>query len=304
MGDMSIARLKALLSGPHPRQQYRDRGYFVFRDVLPRRHVDQLTDLVENLIVPHQGPLLRQDGHRAAHAFFPGTRLVSNPLLNAHLPISEPMRPLERALTELIASPELARCLRELDEAQHYNIHQTLLFFASQTTQPHLDSWGLDTSPRGFAHTLWIPLQDMTYLSGLPSVIPWRLGKVVTEADLGLPAEGTPSERYNRYQQALASKLFAGRPESVTALVRRGDLCVWSSLTPHFTLPSSPAPTPRLSLQVLLRPSHLRWGNFVDQPQHHPTNRHIRMSERFSYFISEDISREHQIAGGLDAPAT
>jgi Phytanoyl-CoA dioxygenase (PhyH) len=276
--------------------QYKERGFYVFRKALPREEVQALADLAHDL-VSYPGEILRQNGELAANDFFPGTQLVRNPVLNAHLPISEAMKSVYSALRALITSPALAARLRELDGAEHYTIHQTLLFFAAQTTSLHLDSWALDTAPRGFAHTLWIPLQDMDFKSGLPCVIPWPQGKVVTEAELGGTGDGPYGERYDHYQEALAEKLFGDSPEVATSLVRRGDFMVWSSLTPHFTLPSQSFPTERLSLQVLLRPAHHRWGNFIDQPIDHPTKRVIRMTDRFSYFISEIIYRDYGIAG-------
>jgi len=284
-------------------RQYRDSGYKVLRGVLPTDSIDALAGIVRSEVLPHQGPLLRQDGQVAPHEFFPGTTLIRNPLANAHLPISQAMEPLESALTAIVTSSQLAEALRKLDGADHYNIHQTLLFFAAQTTELHIDSWGLDTAPHGFAHTLWIPLQDMTPALGLPSVIPWPRGKVVTEADLGLPSSGSNTDRYERYHRALSAKLMADSPAVATAVVRRGDLIVWTSLTPHFTLPARHHPGERLSLQVLLRPAHTRWGNFTVQPSDHSTNRHIRKTERFSYFVYDAVSRDFGIAGNLPAPA-
>ena len=285
-------------------RQYQDFGYKVLRGVLPKDRIDALAEIVRDVVVPHQGALLRQDGGMAPHDFFfPGTTLIRNPLANAHLPISQPMEPLESALTAVVTSSELAEALRKLDGANHYSIHQTLLFFAAQTTDLHVDSWGLDTAPHGFAHTLWIPLQDMTPDSGLPSVIPWPRGKVVTEADLGLPSSGSHGDRYERYHRALSARLMSDSPEVTTAVVRRGDLIVWTSLTPHFTLPARHFPCERLSLQVLLRPTDARWGNFIVQPPDHPTNRHIRKTERFSYFVYETISHDFRIAGSLPTPA-
>ena len=284
-------------------RQYQEFGYKVLRGVLPKDVVDALAETVRRLVVPHQGALLRQDGRMAPHDFFPGTTLIRNPLANAHLPMSQAMEPLESTLAEVVTAPQLAEALRKLDAANHYNIHQTLLFFAAQTTELHIDSWGFDTSPHGFAHTLWIPLQDMTPGSGLPSVIPWPRGKVVTEADLGLPSNGSTAERYERYHRALTERLMADSPEVTTAVVHRGDLIIWTSLTPHLTLPARHYPSERLSLQVLLRPLHARWGDFIDQPSDHPTNRHIRKTDRFSYFVNERISHDFGIAGSLPTPA-
>jgi hypothetical protein len=138
---------------------------------------------------------------------------------------------------------------------------------------------------------------------GLPAVIPWPRGKVVTEADLGLPASGSNTERYERYPRAQSAKLLAHSPETRTALVRRGDLIVWTSLTPHLTLPSRDHACERLSLQVLLRPAHTRWGNFLVQPSDHPPNRHIWKTDHFSYFVYDSVSRDFGIACELPAPA-
>jgi hypothetical protein len=284
-------------------RRYEELGYKVCRGALPKDQVEALAGLVQRKVIPHQGPLLRQDGQIESHRYFEGTSLILNPLLNAHLPLSEGMRDLESTLTKLITSPDLATRLRELDGATHYNIHQTLLFFAAQTTAIHLDSWTFDTSPHGFSHTLWIPLQDMEPNSGLPSVIPWPRGKVVTEAELGLQSTGSYAERYDRYHRALSNKLLADSPDIATALVRKGDFIIWSSLTPHFTLPPRSFPVERLSLQLILRPIEARWGNFIDQPRDHPTNRHIRMTNQFSYFVNERISHDFAIGGSLGVPA-
>jgi hypothetical protein len=125
--------------------------------------------------------------------------------------------------------------LRLLDGVNHYIIHQALLFFAAQTTDLHLDSWSVDTTPRGHTHTVWVPLQDLDHRSGVPSVIPWPRGKVVPEVELGLREAGTRDERYARYHQALHDRLKATSPEAVLPLLRVGDFIVLASLTPHFT---------------------------------------------------------------------
>jgi hypothetical protein len=270
---------------------------------LPKVLIEALVEVVHRDVVPYRGPLLRQDSRIVPHEFFPDTTLVRNPLANAHLPLCEAMKPLQSALAAVVTAPEIAERLGQLDGATHYNIHQVLLFFAAQSTDLHLDSWALDTAPRGFAHTLWIPLQDMGPGSGLPSVIPWPRGKVVSEADLGLPTSGSKGERYESYHRALTAKLMADSPDVATAMVRKGDLIVWTSLTPHFTLPPRHFPAERLSLQVLLRPIDARWGDFIDQPNGHPTNRHIRATEHFSFFVNERVSHEFAIAGSLDRPA-
>lgn len=276
------------------RRHYRERGYHVFRGVFPGDEINAVAALARQLPV-HAGKLHRQDGTFAANDFFPGTKLIRNPPLNLHLALSDELRPLSEALQQLVTSPALARRLRDLDGASHYHINQTLLFFAAQTTGFHLDSWAIDTVPHGGAHTLWIPLQDLDFRSGVPAVIPWPVGKFVTEAELGLRPEGPNDERYDRYHTALAAKVLNDSPNVATALVRRGDLIVWSSLTPHFTLPSLPFPVERLSVQVLLRPAHLNWGNFTVQPTGYPPTHVVRATEHFSYFVTKEINQRYGI---------
>jgi len=68
-------------------------------------------------------------------------------------------------------------------------------------------------------------------------------------------------------------------------LLGMGDFVIWSSLTPHFTLPAQSFPAERLSLQVLIRPADNRWGDFLGQPFDRTSVQLQRVSERFSVRI-------------------
>ncbi len=280
--------------------QYDERGYRVFRKAFPPTDVGALHDTAHDLVTPYRGKILRQNGKVEFNEYFPEesyrhwgtdhgryTVLVANPLLNAHISLPEGLEPLSAALRALVTSAPLYYRLAELDGAEHYTIHQTILFFAAQTTAFHLDSWTLDTAPHGSAHTVWIPLQDMGHESGMPCVVPWPRTKMVTEQELGLAtADVSFGERYDHYQRALAERVLESSPDIATSFMRKGDFMVWSSLTPHCTVPSRPRYTKRLSLQLLLRPSHLPWGNYVVQPkelEHHDLE---QVNERFSFLRS------------------
>jgi hypothetical protein len=261
--------------------------------------ISALHDTAYDLVTPYRGRILRENGKLEFNQYLPeesfrpwGTDqdgyavLVAYPLLNGHISLPEGLEPLSAALRALITSPALYDRLAELDGAEHYTIHQTILFVAAQKTAIHLDSWTLDTAPHGSAHTVWIPLQDMSHESGVPCVIPWPRNKIVTEEELGLAASDLPfGERYDRYQQALSRKLLESGPDVATSFMRKGDFMVWSSLTPHCTLPSRPRYVKRLSLQVLLRPTHLPWGNFVIQPPRWTPDRAEQVSDRFSFLL-------------------
>jgi len=282
MAGCGMGIIKRLM-GNSVRRHYRARGYQVFRGAFPKDQISAIGDMVHRLIPGYSGELRRQDGRFATNDFFPGTTLVRNAPLHGHVSLGTGLEPLSHALCALVTSPALADRLQALDMASHYTVHQTLLFLAAQSTDFHLDSWSLDTAPRGFSHTVWIPLQDLDFRSGVPSLVPWPHGKVVTEAELGLPDDGgSRDERYHRYHRALYDKLMSASPEVVTPLLRRGDFVVWSSLTPHFTLPSYPFPTERLSLQVLIRPTANRWGDFLSQPYDRTSLQLQKVTDRFS----------------------
>jgi hypothetical protein len=233
---------------------YKTLGYKHFRGVLPVDQINQFADLAYRLITPYRGEILRQDGEMGFNEFHPSTTLLKNSVSNLHLKLRLPegLEPVHEALRALVTSSTIFDSLHRLDGAGHYSIHQTLIFISAQTTLPHLDSWGLDTAPHGFAHTLWIPLEDMDYLAGIPAVIPWPVGKFLTEAELGLPdGQFTYKERHDRYCGALTGKLLGEGAAMYTSFMRRGDFLAWGSLTPHLSLPSSPFPRRRLSIQVL-----------------------------------------------------
>jgi hypothetical protein len=267
-------------------EQYQRRGYHRFHAAFPPEQVRDLANLVRRLIPPYRGPIRRNSGELEVNEFWPNTPYIRNALLNVHLSAPADLEPLSAAVSTLITSPALADRLRKFDSAEHYTIHQTILFISTPTTDIHIDSWSLDTVPHGSAHTVWIPLQDMNTGSGVPCVIPWPRGKLLTEAELGLPDDGPPNARYDRYQQALTEKFLKGSPESIMPLMRVGDFIAWSSLTPHFTVPSQPWPKERLSLQVLIRPTHCPWGTFTTQPPASTDDRALRISERFSFLLA------------------
>jgi hypothetical protein len=264
------------------RRQYRLQGYRLFRGVFTSELIEAIAGMVRELIPTYKGELRRQDGQFAANDFFPGTRLVRNSVLHPHVDLPAELEPLRTKLAGMVTSPAMAACLRQLDGVRHYIVHQSLLFFAAQTTELHLDSWSVDTAPLGRAHTAWIPLQDLDHRSGVPSLIPWPRGKVVTERELRLRGDGSRDHRYDEYHRALRKMMLDRSPEAVNPLLRMGDIVVWSSLTPHFTLPAQSFPTERLSLQVLIRPAADRWGDFLSQPYDRTSVQIERATEHFS----------------------
>ena len=265
---------------------YRKRGYHVFRNAFDPNDIGSFANRVRTILPAYNGLIWRQSGDVEFNEFFYGTSLVKNSILNMHIVAPPGLESLSLELRKLITSQALGDRLKSLDGEDHYTIHQTILFLTAPTTDLHLDSWSLDTVPHGGAHTIWIPLQDMNPLSGVPSVVPWPKDMLLTEADLGLSGTGSSTERYDRYQCSLASTILQKSPEAITPLMRAGDFIVWSSLTPHFTLPSRPWPAERLAVQVLVRPTRRIWGSFANQPPKWTIDRSLRFTKQFSLLFN------------------
>jgi histidine ammonia-lyase len=87
------------------------------------------------------------------------TGLIMNAVSNAHLGVPEELAPVLDAMVQLVTSETLWRCLHALDGAEHYTLHQSLLFLTSPSTELHIDSWAVDSFPLGYAHSVWILLQ-------------------------------------------------------------------------------------------------------------------------------------------------
>lgn len=270
-------------------KQYQQQGFRFFRQAIPPEMASNLGELALRMVTPYRGELRRRTGRLEFNEFLPSSTLISNSLGNAHLGLPGELRPVYDALRALIVSPGIFSALHQLDGAAHYTIHQTILFFSSPIDGPHLDSFSLDTAPHGYAHTIWVPLEEMDRLSGIPAVVPWPIGKLLTETELGLlDVEMSAAERNNRYSIALTERLQRTSAPFQTSNMCPGDMLVWGSLTPHFSIPALPMGHRRLSMQVLVRPTHLRWGTFIRQPTEWTMDQVERVNDRFSFLLKDD----------------
>lgn len=251
-------------------QQYERQGYRVFNQRLNLAAVQRARDVIGQEVFRCESPLRRHPtGNVETHAFVDpdgdtSRRYVRNPLANPH---QEPALPATRAaFLDLICSPELRDCLRELDGADEYAVHQIVLFFVGPGMEPHVDGWFLDTVPHGGAHTVWIPLEDTTTVNGPTGIFPWPRRRFLDGKALGLgdsfASEDIDFSEYLRYQKAILDRARSENPSMVVPQMKKGDFAVWSSLTPHGTLPARREGVSRLSLQVLVRPTNLKWGTF------------------------------------------
>jgi ectoine hydroxylase-related dioxygenase (phytanoyl-CoA dioxygenase family) len=246
---------------------YQQHGYAIFRGVLSLQKIDALRSTVDGEVIASDGAFLRHmSTAREPNHFIDGPdghKVLANALLN---PQAQPETPRTAAAIEnLLLTENLADLLTSIDGAGNYTVHQTILFFMPPGTGLHLDGWTFDTEPRGFGHTVWVPLEPVTLRNGPLAIVPWPRGKHLTPAELGVeePSEPADGSRrpYNAYHAALNAHLRRHAPDCVVPQLDPGDVVVFASTTPHGTMPFG---TPsRWAMQVIVRPSNLRWGSWA-----------------------------------------
>jgi ectoine hydroxylase-related dioxygenase (phytanoyl-CoA dioxygenase family) len=274
-----------------PGEFYERNGYFVFRRAVPQARVREVQEIVNCEILPSDRAYLRHpNNHHEPHEFV-GDEPNRRPMRGLLDPHRQPeTKRLGRGLLDVICSDEITACLQQIGGEDSYTIHQTILFFVGPGTDLHFDGWAMDTVPHGYCHTLWIPFEPVTLRNGPICVAPWRRGNFLTPEALGIedfvPEEDPTRKAYHSYHDHLTRYIRESGAICALPQFDPGDFIVFSSTTPHGTLPA-PGHPPRLAMQVLVRPSRLPWNNIlsmlrgepprVEQGEATPVNAHWRI---------------------------
>jgi ectoine hydroxylase-related dioxygenase (phytanoyl-CoA dioxygenase family) len=133
---------------------------------------------------------------------------------------------LSHAIRSLVFSPPIAEALQKSTGIQRWVNWQTMLFDRSVGTDLHLDTWFLDTYPRGHLIGIWIALEDITAESGPFLIFPRSQNLPVATEMRGL---AQLSDRTAQLRAALRDAAIDPKP----LLLRKGDLVLWNSLVAH-----------------------------------------------------------------------
>ena len=63
---------------------------------------------------------------------------------------------------DILQSQEVLDCLRRISDNNDFYMWQNMFFDKSTGTINHIDTWHLDTSPRGFMIAGWFALENST----------------------------------------------------------------------------------------------------------------------------------------------
>ena len=271
-------------------ETYRANGFVVFRQALDPRQVADVARLEEEVVLPYAGPLLRHDGRLAPHEFYRSAQLSAlersrSGLMNAHLFKDSPIQPFADAFVRLLTSSAMFDCLNALDGEERYTLHQTIFFFVSPLTGPHIDRLTLDTHPLGHGFTAWIPIDPVSAVNGPVFVVPHPAGKYDSEEEIGIAVTGDSPAVRAAYRRALARKLQARGAVMVAPILNPGDLLVFAPSTPHGSFPEAEPNLRRRSVQAIYRATRFdRWGAYPDHDQRHDApDEEFSISARFNF---------------------
>ena len=255
---------------------YKKNGYAVFRGTLP---VAQLETTEQEIIDPYDGPLPRHDGtFRTREEVRAGTLPLSTHygLMNSHLWRIPVVDGFVAAFREVLFSSAIFDALHSLDGETHYTLHQTVFFFESPLSGPHIEAVSLDTTPRGRSFTVWAAVDAVTPLNGPAYVVSRPPGYYDPD-----PPERTILELYRTTREGIQA-----RGELLTALtLNPGDFAVWAPGTPHGSMTALMSKwSKRRSFQALYRPTRIdRWGAYPNHDGTHSiADEEIVVDERFS----------------------
>jgi hypothetical protein len=267
---------------------YQANGFYLFRQAIDRRLVEDVAKVEETVVRPYRGPLLRHNGKVATHDHRNGppwdTDRRQSGLLNPHRLGEGPMRALHDATVRLLTSDSLFNCLHQLDGSDRYTLHQSILFFVSARTDTHLDRVTLDTVPPGRSFTVWLPLDQIRPANGMLFVVPRPLSERDTDLEGIVGGAASRGEMTGAFNDALAQKIADSESEAVLPFLQPGDVIIFGPSTPHGSFTALDKHKWRRSFQAIYRPTSItRWGAYPthDEP-HDVATEEVELTPRFN----------------------
>lgn len=209
---------------------WREDGFVVARGLIRDGLVDALISEFRSEIVPSQQPLMRQPrfareaGPRAfPHAYMALHELTPSGFVKQGLkdPHALARHPSVSGLClRILCGSEMQQLLAACDERYGtYSMYQSMLFDANPGTEPHQDSYYIDSEPRGALAGIWIALED----------IDERAGRffLVKGSHRSMEVVGAAGMKNADYLREVSSRIGAHQADIVTPSLRKGDAILW-----------------------------------------------------------------------------
>lgn len=260
------------------RDYYEQKGYVVFRNLIPDELCDQARLAFEQEVKPYQGYLYRQpsSGEPEKHMF-----TKSGYVLNSILSIQDLNRKTfpqfrEHSLSILTHSQMYDAVKTILDEPG--KLVQSMYFEGNPSTWAHQDTYYLDSAKIGRMTAAWIAVEDIQPGAGRFYIYPGshKIDMVKNGGDFDI------AFNHSKYKSLILDVIKKYGLECRAPAMRKGDVLFWSAKTIHGSLETSqpnhsrcsftahfiPESTGFLQFQSIEKPLNLRKINSFQV--HHP----------------------------------
>jgi phytanoyl-CoA hydroxylase len=231
--------------------KYRDEGYAVVRQAVPRAKIAKLLDLYRRQIVPSKAAFFRQN----TNAYQPNERTEHGYVRQSFLDIHDYVSHQEFSLAarDLFCDGQLHEALRQVACFEQFNLMQTMMFDLNTATPAHQDWYYLDSVPHGNLIAAWIALEDIDERAGRFYVLPGS-----HKVDFGA---ATPGRTHAEWLRVVATHVGKHVHQVSAPALECGDVLLWNSRTVHGSLPTQDGRFSRKSLTAHYLPQQFEFGN-------------------------------------------
>ena len=206
------------------RGEYLENGYLIIRNLICPNLIDNCLAEIENC--KKNPPLVyTQSTHKWQNLEVDEYNLIKESILNPST--LGTIKPLSKSIKKIIYSPEVYDQLENLfDKSKLSKIcsWQDMLFDRSTGTIPHIDSWYLDTYPRGNLIGAWFALEDIQKENGSFYVFP-KTHNLNWSNTFGMS-----HEEFVKHIKIYTEKHLSQKKE---LYLKKGDVVFWNSLLIH-----------------------------------------------------------------------
>ena len=150
---------------------YRENGYVIFPNLISHEKIDQIIEEFSKFKKNNQ--LFYSQSHhnwRRTKRDIDKSGLLKTSLQDfTNLIFANKFTKLGR---DILQSKEVLNCLRRISDNNDFYMWQNMFFDKSTGTINHIDTWHLDTSPRGFMIAGWFALENSTKNGGYFHIYP------------------------------------------------------------------------------------------------------------------------------------
>jgi phytanoyl-CoA hydroxylase len=240
--------------GDAVRAAFEEKGYYVFRHLIPGRMIDALLDNYREKVLPSRKPFFRQSTNTWERNVLNPHGYSRESFLDIHDLRDSEFHATSALARNILCSREIRAALSSVTGQPEHSLMQSMLFDLNVGTQAHQDCFYLDSVPNGQLLAGWFALEDIPEDAGRFFVYP---GSNRMTIDL-TPAEEVSNDLYLKKVDAFMKPHWQ---EISAPALQKGDVLFWHSRTIHGSLKTRDERYSRRSLTAHYMPSTCEFGN-------------------------------------------